>query len=229
MPPVERSRRKPTRRTLVVVGAAVVLFLAASTAQAGWLFVLAAGVLGLVGGSLLVPHRLASIVVARTAPATTRVGDPVRVGLEIVNEGRRGVPPLRIEDGHPAVVPIAAASSRVPGRSRAHLELVRATVRRGAFEGGPVTLRSGAPFGFFRAERTTEVETPVVVVPSWFEMRSFPILEPSSFPADVLHERARTGAGQEYLGVREYRPGDPQRAVHWRSTARVGQLVVREF
>ncbi|MBW3593856.1 MAG: DUF58 domain-containing protein [Actinobacteria bacterium] len=29
--------------------------------------------------------------------------------------------------------------------------------------------------------------------------------------------------------MREYRPGDPQRAVHWRSTARVGQLVVREF
>ena len=31
------------------------------------------------------------------------------------------------------------------------------------------------------------------------------------------------------MGVREYRPGDPRRAVHWRSTARLGRLVVREF
>ena len=31
------------------------------------------------------------------------------------------------------------------------------------------------------------------------------------------------------MGVREMRPGDPLRAVHWRSTARVGSLVVREF
>jgi uncharacterized protein (DUF58 family) len=66
-------------------------------------------------------------------------------------------------------------------------------------------------------------------VPNWVELTSFPILEPSSIPSDVLHERARTGAGEEYLGVRDYRPGDPPRSVHWRSTARAGRLVVREF
>ena len=97
------------------------------------------------------------------------------------------------------------------------------------FESGPVTLRAGSPFGFMSTSRTLQVESPIVVVPTWAELTSFPILEPSSIPFDVLHERARTGAGEEYLGVREYRPGDPQRAVHWRSTARVGQLVVREF
>jgi uncharacterized protein (DUF58 family) len=74
-----------------------------------------------------------------------------------------------------------------------------------------------------------EVESSFVVVPRWVELTSFPILEPSSFPSDVLHERARTGAGEEYLGVRDYRPGDPQRSVHWRSTARAGRLVVREY
>jgi uncharacterized protein (DUF58 family) len=69
----------------------------------------------------------------------------------------------------------------------------------------------------------------MVVVPRWVELSSFPILEPASVPRDVLHERARTGAGEEYLGVRPYRPGDPRRFVHWRSSARLGALVVREF
>jgi uncharacterized protein (DUF58 family) len=69
----------------------------------------------------------------------------------------------------------------------------------------------------------------VIVTPRWVDLMSFPILEPSSFPSDVLHERARTGAGEEYLGVRDYRPGDPPRSVHWRSSARAGHLVVREY
>ncbi len=39
----------------------------------------------------------------------------------------------------------------------------------------------------------------------------------------------RAGSGTEILGVREYRPGDPLRRIHWRSTARRGELIVREF
>ena len=39
----------------------------------------------------------------------------------------------------------------------------------------------------------------------------------------------RAGAGGEFVGVREYRPGDPRRNVHWRTTARAGRLIVKEF
>ena len=90
-------------------------------------------------------------------------------------------------------------------------------------------LTSGAPFGLARSRRKRIVDSDLIVVPRWVELNSFPILEPSSSPSDVLHERARTGAGQEYLGIREYRPGDPLRSVHWRSTARAGRLIVREY
>ncbi|HEY5034881.1 MAG TPA: DUF58 domain-containing protein, partial [Candidatus Dormibacteraeota bacterium] len=39
----------------------------------------------------------------------------------------------------------------------------------------------------------------------------------------------RSGSGMELFGVREYRPGDPLRRIHWRSSARLGELVVREY
>ena len=203
--------------------------MAGSTAQAGWLFVLAAGVLGIVAASLLTRHHLGSAVIERNAPRRTCVGDPVGVELSVRNAGRRGLPLMRIEDHFGAFEPSIVTSDRLGPGEEAHLELVKTAHRRGMFTSGPVLLTSGAPFGFSRSYRTVEVPGETTVVPNWVELASFPILEPSSFPADVLHERARTGAGQEYLGVREYRPGDPQRAVHWRSTARVGQLVVREF
>ncbi len=45
----------------------------------------------------------------------------------------------------------------------------------------------------------------------------------------VLARRRLTVEPQEVRGVREYRPGDPLRAIHWRTTARRGQLMVREY
>ena len=39
----------------------------------------------------------------------------------------------------------------------------------------------------------------------------------------------RSGSGMELFGVREYRPGDPLRRIHWKSSARLGELVVREY
>ena len=203
--------------------------MAGATAQAGWLFVLAAGVVGLILGSLVVRQNLASAQVERKVPARARVGSEIPVRLSVTNSGGKRLPLMRVTDRFEALIESSVASERLGLGESSHVEQVRSTLRRGRFEGGPVTLRAGSPFGFLSNSRTVEVESPLVVVPAWVELSSFPILEPSSIPFDVLHERARTGAGEEYMGVREYRPGDPRRAVHWRSTARAGRLVVREF
>jgi uncharacterized protein (DUF58 family) len=211
---------------MLVAGALVV---AGATAQAGWLYVLAAGVLGMVASSAFYRHRLGAIEIRRSVPVRAAVGDELRVGLSVTNHSRRSVPPFRVDDTFPAFGPGAAACERLGPQARAEIELPRITERRGVFESGLVTLSCGAPFGFMRSIRRLELSSPMIAVPRWVELRSFPILEPSSYPSDVLHERARTGAGEEFLGVREYRPGDSPRAVHWRSTARTGRLMVREY
>jgi uncharacterized protein (DUF58 family) len=50
----------------------------------------------------------------------------------------------------------------------------------------------------------------------------------TSWAVEAGQDAVRSGHGTEIVGVREYRHGDPVRGVHWRSTARRGQLVVRE-
>ena len=222
-------KRRPTKRAVVVIGIGALLVMAGATAQAGWLFVLAAGVLGLVASSFIVKHRLGTIEIVRRMPQRARVGDDVRAGLTVANRSRASVPMFALEDPFGAFDPVIVGVERLGAGARAEIELVRRATSRGVHEAGAITMTSGAPFGLVRSRRIRHIRTPFTVVPRWVELASFPILEPSSSPSEVLHERARTGAGEEYLGVREYRPGDPLRAVHWRTTARAGKLIVREY
>ena len=221
--------RRPGRKSLVVLGVVGVLVIAGSTAQAGWLFVLAAGVAGLLGGSFLIPQRLRSFRVERSVPPTAVAGQEVTVTITVRNASRRRSPLARLDDRPAGLEPALFVVERSPAGAVSTVRSLRRAPLRGVFDGGEVRLRGGAPFGFVEARRRIEVPTRLAVVPQWVEIRSFPILEPASAPRDVLHERARTGAGEEYLGVRPYRPGDPRRFVHWRSSARLGSLVVREY
>ena len=222
-------KRRPTKRSVLISGIGLLLIIAGGTAQSGWLFVLAAGALGLVGGSLLARHPLKAVAVGRVVPSRVRVGDEVRVGSTVENRSRRTVPLFTLEDRIPAFDPIRVGVSRLAPGESAHADSIRIAARRGRFNGGGVSLTSGAPFGLTRSRIDVAVTSPTIVVPRWVQLRSFPLLEPSSSPSDVVHERPRAGGGEEFLGVRGFRPGDPLRAVHWRSTARAGSLVVKEY
>jgi len=145
------------------------------------------------------------------------------------NAGDRTIPMFGVDDRMPAFASTAIASEPIAARGSSHYESVRKATKRGDHDGGSAIVTSSAPFGLVRTRRTLEVGGRLTVVPRWIDLRSFPLLEPSSSPAEILHERARTGAGEEYMGVREYRAGDPRRSVHWRTSARAGKLVVREF
>jgi uncharacterized protein (DUF58 family) len=98
--------------------------------------------------------------------------------------------------------------------------------RRGWFEFPPVMVATRAPFGFFAARRVLPAPAGVLIFPEYRVLKRFPLLDrrPS------LHNPfVQVGHGSEFIGVREYRPGDSPRHVHWRTTARAGQLVVKEF
>ena len=222
-------RRSPTKRAFVIAGIGLLLILVGTTAQAGWLYVLAAGVLGLVVGSFFTAHRLRRVEVFRSTPRRMRVGDDVRVGIRLHNTGSKPVPMFIAEDAFAAFPPALVAVSRLAPTKTAEAELVGRVSKRGIYEGGRVTLRSAAPFGLIRSKRVVQVATPAVVVPRWVELTSFPLLASSPRSERVADQQARVGSGEEYLGIREYRPGDPQRSVHWRSTARAGRLIVREY
>jgi len=213
-------RVRPTKIAFGLVGGAVILFGVGTNVQAGWVLVLAAMLLGICAAGAVLPFvALRGVVVEREAPATARAGEAVPVSVTVRNASRglRGLVGVRDSfcgEGW-AVVDVLR-----PGQARRFTDR-RTGARRGVYTGGPVGLATGAPFGVAVAWKDIEVATTTVVHP-----RVFPARVPDALGRTAVAVRTPSG---DISGVREYRSGDQLRHVHWRSTARRGELVVREF
>ncbi len=210
----------------VLIGAALIL--AGTTAQAGWLFVLAAGVLGGVAGSVLLLPRLRDAEIDRDMPRRARVGEKVRMVLRLTNGGKHSLPVMRVEDHLGAFKPVAVCSEGLAPGATARVVTVRRAQRRGVYESGSVRLETSAPLGFARRLVVQDAPATITVVPSWVELEAWSPLQSGATGGGDPNARPGRGTG-DYLGVRDYRPGDPLRAVHWRSAARAGRLIVTEY
>jgi uncharacterized protein (DUF58 family) len=98
--------------------------------------------------------------------------------------------------------------------------------KRGHHELGPAEIRTTDPFGLLRFIRRFDERTEVMVYPEVFELASFPL--PGS-SREMGTRGSFASQGDEFSGLREYRRGDDRRHINWKSVARTGQLVVREF
>ena len=98
--------------------------------------------------------------------------------------------------------------------------------RRGVFRLGEFRLRSGDPFGFFERERVDRDTIEILVYPRVVPLRrlALPVHHPS---LDVVSASSPVTDPTRTATIREYRPDDPQRLIHWASTARHGALQVR--
>jgi uncharacterized protein (DUF58 family) len=112
---------------------------------------------------------------------------------------------------------------------RVEIATSRIARRRGPQPGAPVRVSSGAPFGIAERRRRVVVANDILVLPRVETLGALPFIEPTATAQAAIHTEPRRGQGPEYLGVREYRAGDSMRHVHWASTARTGNVMVREF
>lgn len=216
-----------TRKTIIIFILTVAIFLIATNVQAGWLFIVVAALLAILAISFIFPRlSLRGIEVKVVTPLEAFEGEVVPVQIDVTNRGRWPRYLLRLtSDLFDEPLPIL----NLPPGKTTRFNLQHRCSRRGFYQNAPLTLRSGFPFGFSYYENRSNYPINLLVYPIYYEISSFPLLEAASYPGEVLHERRAKGAGYDYLGTREYRPGDSLRVVHWRSSARRGQLIVKEF
>jgi uncharacterized protein (DUF58 family) len=106
---------------------------------------------------------------------------------------------------------------------------VRSTItRRGLYSVGPIEVTTGDPFGLFRHTRTYGRASNVLVYPRAAELPNF-FVPPASLPGEGRFRRRTHYVTPNASGVRPYEYGDSFNRIHWPSTARTGDLMVKIF
>ena len=226
---------RPTRRAFFVAAAGLVLYLLAWRSVVGWFYVANAMVWAVLLLNLVAPvWNLRGLQVTRRLRAKTTgdifENDTVEIELEISNTGLTPRFLFTAIERCPLASPDRENKrflvGVVPPRASVVARYSEQCYQRGKHSFGAVVLETSAPFGLFRARRRVHVPLDVLVYP---EVLPFEGIRTASVPADgrnLPSPQARSTG--EFRGTREYQSGDSLRAVHWRSSARHDELVVKE-
>jgi uncharacterized protein (DUF58 family) len=170
--------------------------------------------------------------VRRELDASAFEDDPVAVAVVLANRGRRAVHLVEITD---AFGPGLAARQRLlepgplGGRRQRRLTYRTSCSRKwGLYGVGPLVLRVADPTGLFPAARAFPEIAPFAVFPRLYDVGGARRLGSRATPSPEPTTAGRPGQSLDYLGAREYRPGDGLRQIHWPATARRGALTVKE-
>lgn len=176
---------------------------------------------------LLTMTRDPGLSITRTiSPRRVSAGQTARVTLDVSGPPAAG--PRRLEDRVPWALGVRPRFVLPPAR-RAWASQVDYPVRsdvRGRFPLGPVTVTASDPFGTATRTRTLEERGELIVTPAVVPLPSLGRAGVWTGAGDN-RPRAFASGSAEDVTVREYRHGDPLRRVHWRSSARTGELMVR--
>ncbi|MCC5947790.1 MAG: DUF58 domain-containing protein [Nitriliruptoraceae bacterium] len=115
----------------------------------------------------------------------------------------------------------------VPARAGRTLQVPVEAVDRGRWTPPATTVRLSDPWGLIAVERSLPAPEPLVVLPTIHPIRRLAI--PNAAPVPVTPDNESLVEDPlAIIGVRDYRPGDPLRSIHWPATAASGTLVRRE-
>ncbi|MGY1801423.1 DUF58 domain-containing protein [Blastococcus sp. SYSU D00868] len=210
-----------------------VLLLAAVAGGAGlalgWSELVSLGLAALVavaGAALFALGRNTYRVTLEVPVDRVVVGEPAAARLEVANSGTRPVLPARLE------VPVGRgltgfALPRLAAGAAHDALLDVPTARRGVVVVGPVRSVRGDPFGLVGRTLAWGEPHPVFVHPRTVRLDA----SATGFLRDLEGQPTSVVSTNDisFHALREYVPGDDRRYVHWKSTARTGTIMVRQF
>lgn len=176
----------------------------------------------------VVGRRLRLQVRRRIQPPKVHAGTASRVDLSLSNRGRRRSPVLAIHDRvsgtHGARLQVAPLGSEATARAAYRLP----TEKRGVVTVGPLEVEITDPLGLSRTRLVAAGVSELMVYPKIYAVTPLPqsdSIDPfaNSFQTIVLGR-----SGEDFHALREFAPGDELRRVHWPSTARFDELMVRQ-
>jgi uncharacterized protein (DUF58 family) len=223
----------PTKRGWIALAVAVASFFIAMTNLSLTACVLSALLWAMLPASLIMAaFSLHGLELRREPSPDGMLGRPLALPVTVRNRYRRHRQTVLIGEALPFVGP-GLTFTPVVGLLPKEERLVRRVVqprRRGEYELERVVLRGGDPAGLFYRQQIYSFPRRIMVYPLQVPLYSLPLQLRHRVVASATGQPiGASGQGQEFFGVRPYRPTDGIRFIHWKASARQRRLMVREF
>ena len=228
---LEQHWVSPAYSGWLLLGLMVFFLGAATNTLAGWLYVISGGMAALLALSARLPVRQLDHLELRRSPLSPRSeGDPLFIRLDLANGDNWGKGPLQIIDPLPEALGGCQthAVAYLPARGAVSCQYRGYARQRGIYPWPAVVVRTAAPLGLTWRRRTLETAGTLVIYPKILPLRYCPILEAGGQGVEGLDDHRQGQIEGLTRSLRPYRWGDPSRLIHWRTSARLGELRVRE-
>lgn len=229
------GRRSADRRIALTRGGRAALLLAAClyaatlTASAPMLYLAISFLVGLVAANALLAWRAAGgITVLRDAPTHVCERKDFAVRLQVTNGTRFARFAVSIRDGAPWE-PTPIFVSMIRARESRWVSYRGRVSRRGVYTLQEAAIESAYPLGLVTVRRRVRVASEIIAYPFYYEIPHEMVPASSTSAGAEVSAPLTSGTGGDFYGIREYRSGDSLRHVHWPSTARLGELMVKQF
>ncbi len=232
---LETRASSPSYGGLILLLIAIAFFGAATNTMVGWLYALSGLIFALLGlASVLPPRSLKQLQVRRSPIYPVSAGDSLTVELIVDNPTSQPATLLQILDRLPETFgkPPEKAIELIPPQESYSWIYTALASKRGIYHWSQVDLRTATPLGLFWSRRQRQVNAKAVVYPVVLPLRKCSLLDTlgqedsDQFPQEKRFQSATVGLTR---GLRPYRRGDSPRLIHWRTSARYGDLRVREL
>ena len=101
--------------------------------------------------------------------------------------------------------------------------------QRGRLDLTALDLRRPEPLGLFKARRTLPLTGSLLVLPELFRLPPVVLSGIRRLQPGGVALASSVGDSEEFIGLRDYRSGDPLRRIHWKSWAKTGKPIVKEY
>ena len=102
-------------------------------------------------------------------------------------------------------------------------------LRRGHLRFRGVTIARPDPLGLVQALKSIELPQSLLVLPKRYSMAEIRMAGTRKYQPGGVALASTVGDSEEFVALRDYRSGDPMRRIHWKSFARLGRPVVKEY
>jgi uncharacterized protein (DUF58 family) len=214
---------------------AIFFFIAATNTLSGWLYAMSGTLAALLlMAAWLSRATLRGLQISRGRIAPVTAGEPLWVEFQVSNVSTRPKGMVQVQDWIPPALgaPQLQVLETLAGQASSSLTYALPTRQRGIYRWQAVNLRTAAPLGLFWTRRSHRERAIAIVYPPVLPLAHCPLLDQIGQDASrsvLRNQQAQTAPEGMTRSLRPYRWGDPTRMIHWRTSARYGELRVREL